>query len=279
MPPGGWACVIHSADGAIYDTAPNQLNGPGDAFYDADMRDIEQPFDLPAPTRPTAARRRGLRQAGDAFVQFIGLRSGMGAVPYIDESVPFYDAGSTGGVESNNRIDFETLWGKNATAANYIYLLGCKGKPFTGVSLTAGLTDNSSMHYSYIYINSVETWGAYAGQNFTAAQITQAVQEDTDHELGHEFSTNKCTDLPNCADPTKPKQGRHDNRNWWEYDNPSTTGCPPPHPCLMYPAMQNPPTGVNRFCIEDLELGDPNCSAPPPYPQGGAIRTDADPLP
>ena len=58
--------VINSADGLIYDTAINQINGTGSAFYDADMWDIEQPFD-------------------DAFVEFIAPRSGMGAVPYMPQ--------------------------------------------------------------------------------------------------------------------------------------------------------------------------------------------------
>ncbi|MGA9752140.1 MAG: hypothetical protein WBS54_10145 [Acidobacteriota bacterium] len=253
--------VIHSADGLIYDTDPNQLNGPGSAFYDADMRDIEQPFD-------------------DAYVEFFAPRSGMGAVPYIDDTVPFYDAGISGGTESNNRMNFEVIWGKNEAGTNYIYLLGCKGRPFTGDRLTTGITDHSSLHYSYIYIDSLETWGAYSGENFTEAQMIQAEQSDTDHELGHEFSTNACTDLPDCTDPqNKPKQGEHDDRNWWEYDNPPTTGCPPPHPCLMYPFLENPPTGINYFCNEDLFLGDPNCSASPPNPRQGAIRTATDPLP
>ena len=64
--------IVNSDDGGITDTSSNQINGPGSAFYDADMRQIEQPYD-------------------DAYVEFFGLRSGMGAVPYIDESVPFYD--------------------------------------------------------------------------------------------------------------------------------------------------------------------------------------------
>ncbi len=47
--------VIHSADGQITDTNPNQINGPGSAFYDADMRQIEQPYD-------------------DAYVEFLAPR-------------------------------------------------------------------------------------------------------------------------------------------------------------------------------------------------------------
>lgn len=195
----------------------------------------------------------------------------MGAVPYIDEAIPFYDAGIPGGPEDSNRLDYEAIWsphGLNTQTPNYIYLLGCKGRTFTGSQLTAGITVAPN-HYSYIYVNSLDTWGQAQSPPFTQEQAIMATQYDTDHEIGHEFLTNRCTTTPACPGATP----FHDNRSWWNY---STTGCPASDPCLEEYSIPNPPTGINRFCKEDLFLGDPNCSG---TPRPGAIRTYQDPLP
>ena len=36
--------VVNSADGEVYDASTNQINGPGSCFFDADLRDVEEPF-------------------------------------------------------------------------------------------------------------------------------------------------------------------------------------------------------------------------------------------
>ena len=196
----------------------------------------------------------------------------MGAVPYVDESVPFYDPGTANGPETTNRLNFEGIWslhGLNVQTPNYIYLLGCKGRPFVQPSLTAGIS-LAPDHYSYIYVFSLASWGQAQSPPFTPDQATMAVQYDSDHELGHQFGTNKCTTSPPCSGAT----AYHDNRSWWDI---SPAGCPASNPCLEEYSIPNPPTGTNRFCNEDLLLGDPNCSGTPMKP--GAIRTDTDPLP
>ncbi len=55
------------------DPDPNQINASNSCFYDADMRNIEQPFD-------------------DAYVEFIGQRNGTGAVPFLAKA--WFDAAS-----------------------------------------------------------------------------------------------------------------------------------------------------------------------------------------
>jgi len=246
--------VTHSADGQITDTSTNQINGTHSAFYDTDIRDIQQPFD-------------------EAYVDFKAVLSGAGAVPYIPPSIPFYVVGADGGSESTNRFNFQSRWNPHQGAPNCIYLLGCRGKDFTGTDLTAGYTDASAIHYSFIYVETVSTWGTF--YSIPSALIKLALRQDTDHEVGHNFLTNFCTNLVKCDDASKHR-GKHDYRGWWKYGG---TGCPSWHPCLMFPGLSMPPTSTNRFCLEDLLLGDPNCSAPPPYPRQGAIRTLNDPMP
>jgi len=243
--------VVNSADGQITDTGTNQINGLGSAFYDADLRDVKQPFT-------------------DGYVEVLAPREGMGAVAYIDEAIPFYDAGADPSPEEANRLAFEEIWSPfalNVNTPNSIYLLGCKGRPYTGTTLTAGIT-SASNHYSYIYIHTVDTYGQAQTPPYSQEQTTMGLQYDTDHEIGHQFKTNLCS-TPPCPGAT----AYHDNRPWWKY---SETGCPAPNPCLMEYSLPNPPTGTNRFCKEDLLLGDPNCSG---TPKPGAIRTYADPLP
>jgi hypothetical protein len=243
--------VINSNDGLIYDTASNQINGAGSTFYDADMRGIEQPYT-------------------DALTEFIAPLSGMGAVPYLDPAVPFYDRGTIGGPEATNRLNFELLWGLHSTAPNYIYLLGCRGRSYTGGDMTAGITDSGN-HYSYIYVESVTTWGLAQLPPFTTDQTKMALRFNTEHEFGHDFRLNCCSDLT-CG--SKPNLGQHDARPWWNY---TTTGCPNANPCLEMYDIPNPPTGIDRFCKEDLLLGDPNCGAS--AIRDSAVRNQTDPLP
>lgn len=237
---------------------PNFANGhsggvgvPSAGFYEADLGSLWETFD-------------------DADVGYWVSPDGAGAVPYLAEAVPFYEFGTIIDAAALARRNFEAVWGKNAFRQNYIYLLGCKGRPYQSGTLTAGYS-YAQDHYSYIYGESVSTWGQVQLPPFTPAQTAEAMQTDTVHELSHNFWLNRCTDLT-CG--TDSGLGNHDARPWWQY---TTTGCPNANPCLMQYAIPNPPTTINRLCKEDLILGDPNCG-PDAKPES-TIRTDTDPIP
>jgi hypothetical protein len=245
--------VVNSNDGLIYDTSPNRLpNGPGSAFYDADMGDIEQPFD-------------------DAYVEFIGLRDGMGAVPYVPK--PLFDSEGVNGLAY-----FSQMWFKNFQPAadtpphadvphNYFHLIGA-----SSYGALAGVS-NSAFDWSYVFQQAIEQ------TSYTPAEKANYTRAVTDHELGHQFDLNFCSNLVNCNPGLPPTWGMHDYRGWWHYGG---TGCPPwANPCLMEPAAGNPTDTINRFCKEDLLLGDPNA---PCQSTGGTIqkvdttvRTSTDP--
>ena len=234
---------------------------PSTSYYDADLSSMWQTYN-------------------DGFTQYWVPPDIAGATPYLDDQIHFYDyyvPGSTpptiDAQAAANRLAFEGIWGPRGLWYNspYIYLLGCRGHSFTAGTFTAGYTDATN-NYSYIYIETVESWGT--GQGFTSSQIAQAVQTNVVHEIGHQFFTNVCTDLLDCGG-SADRYGKHDYRGWWYYGG---TGCPSANPCIMYPSIPNPPTPVNRFCIDDLLLGDPNCSSTPP-PRRGAVRTEEVPLP
>lgn len=188
---------------------------------------------------------------------------------YIDESIPFYyvdPADPYSGPEYTARTNFQSVWNAHAFAQNQLHLLGGEGFAASPSGTTGGITDNSSYHYSYIYVRTIESTGE------TGAALINHVRSATVHELSHQFGTNSCTNLPDCSNPLNPPKGQHDDRGWWQYGG---TGCPSANPCLMDPNGGNPTDGVDRLCIEDILLGDPNCSG---TPRPGAIRTRTDPL-
>ncbi|HNT16269.1 MAG TPA: hypothetical protein PKJ37_00045 [Acidobacteriota bacterium] len=242
--------VIHSADLEIYDTASNQINGPGSAFYETDMRDIEKTYN-------------------DAYVEFYGLRSGMNAVPHIDPQMPFYTVNETPGDDETNRLNFHQIWWKNNTYNwNYFHLVGCRGDDFVWTGSTTGITDPSNDD-SYIYRWTVEGLGE--NQSYTPEQVNLVTQALTNHELAHQFWLNRCSNLT-CGSDTN--LGKHDDRPWWNF---TTTGCPNDNPCLMDWKGGNLIDEFNRFCKEDLFLGDPNCGST--IKPDSAIRTISDPIP
>ena len=227
------------------DAATNQINGASTCFFDVDMRDIEQPY-------------------GDAFVEHIGLRSGMGAVPFLPRSW-FAVAGLSG------RASFSQTWFRNFISAggsppaqalphNYFHAIGSSEASSLGLSV-------AEYDYTYVLVGEIE-------HHFSGDAKFRAVQEVTEHELGHQFSLNACTDLVDCADPTSPTHLNHDYRAWWRF---STTGCPNPNPCLMDPQGGIPADGVNRFCIEDLYAGDPNAPCAAASADDTALRSRSDP--
>jgi hypothetical protein len=228
------------------DSDPNQINASNSCFYDADMRDIEQPFD-------------------DAFVEFFGLRGGMNALPYVSES--FFAASDDLSKARFSQIWFNHFQNGGGTppidqAHNYFHLIGV-----TKWGTTGGYS-HSDYDFSYSFIKGLEAFFPDLMDRWLAGMAV------VDHELVHQYDTNRCTTLTDCNPPYSPR-GHHDYRGWWLYGG---TGCPAANPCLMDPQGGNMTDFTNRLCVEDLLLGDPNCPDPvPPAPRDGAIRTEFDP--
>ena len=229
--------VVNSNDGFIYDVSPNRLpNGPGSAFYDADMRDIERPYD-------------------DASVEFIGLRDGMGAVPYVHWITS---------PSANSLIAFQQLWFKNQGKTNYLHLLGIEdgnpdvatsigGSPFNGSNTQSGA--------SLVYVQKIITLET------DPAKQPAVIQYCTVHELTHNFSIQGLSkDTYHCA-----------NMAW-----PVATDTPGPHECIMNENLSaSPPKGfvtylgsAPRFCVNHLLTGDSTL-----VEVTTSIRNQQDPLP
>lgn len=241
------------------DASGNQLNASNSCFYDADMRDIQQPLN-------------------DGYAEIIGLADGMGVVPYIPVSIPFYDTNpSPPGPEDNNRLNFHLIWFKNNFYQNNCFqLIGCRGRDFTYPSTKAGDT-SAANKFSYIFTHTMESSGQYF--SYDALTIQQGIQGNTDHEIGHQFNLNRCSNPLSCDPPPPPPDpvphiGPHDYRPWW---GASSADCPNSNPCLMDPNGGNIWDTRNRLCKEDLLLGDPNCTGS--NKDNSAVRTLADPLP
>ena len=229
------------------DSASNQINSSSSCFYDGDMRDIQQPFD-------------------DAYVEFYGQRAGMNALPLLSESCFL-------ALDDLTEARFSQIWfahfqngGGNPpidNAHNYFHLMGVtKWGTTGGYSL-------SDWDLSFAFIQGLETIFADPTDRWLAGMAV------VDHELVHQFDTNRCSDLINCETPPPASWGHHDYRGWWLYGG---TGCPSANPCLMDPNGGNMTDSTNRLCLEDLLLGDPNCPDPvPPDTKNGAIRTEFDP--
>ena len=249
----GGVGVIHSADNLIYDTSPNQINGTGSAFYDADMRDIEQPYD-------------------DAFVEFLGLRGGMTAVPLLPQA--WFNA-----VGIPERARFSQVWFSHYQdggpapipplpagspnvdlSQNYFHLMGVSSK--TGAH---GMSQ-ADYDYSYIFLDSITV----ACSPCTAGELQNHIRETTVHEFAHQFRINGCNSQ------------LHDSNNAWcggpggSCDNP-TYGY---HYCLMHVPDANSldmrKDGIMRLDCDDLAADGPDCGAPA-CANGVSVRTDTDP--
>lgn len=205
------------------DASTNQINASNSCFYDADMRDFQQPF-------------------GDAFVEFIGQASGMGAVPYISNSVATFYVDTSGGGNTEPgktmRRNFQYLWFQNKDTNNYLHLLGVRGPDFPA----SGVVGFSRRWALYTFIHD-ETILQYQPNASLRAKFERTVN---DHEHGHQFRVNDCT-------------GQHDTRPAWCNDPPNTS-CSD-QPCLMEADAGGPiysMDDINRFCKEDLLL-DSSC--------------------
>jgi len=232
------------------DAASNQINASNSCFYEADMQEIENTFN-------------------DAYVQFVGLRSGMNAVPYLPQS--WFD--SAFGTQSCGL--FSNIWFGNFltdggsppknTAHNYFHLIG--GTRMTDTSSGAILGFAQSQYdYSYVLIKRIEDGWSDLGSRRDVNRST------TRHEKGHQFDVNA-----NTCD-------RHDSNPAW-CGGEITSECGTQQ-CLMNP-MGNPNSKIQRFCSNCLLKGAPDsnsmtCGTSPntytiSWTQGqGAIRTEVD---
>ena len=239
--------VVASADFQINDIFGNQMNGPGAAFYDADMRDIQQPFD-------------------DAFVEFIAPRSGMGALPFLPSA--WFDAYS---IDGTPIARFSQLWfaHKNPWAPpyshwnypqNYFHLIGA-----SGASLANGLS-SSDCDSSFILVNRIGT----GCQPCTAAELTNHIKETTLHELTHQFRVNCCESLG------------HDSNYAWCANSipPCDNPIHGPEYCIMHGFDSNSldmrKDGIVRLDCDDLAAIGPVCGVPA-CSAGISVRTDTDP--
>lgn len=170
--------VIHSADNLIYDTASNQINGTGSAFYDADMRNVEQSFD-------------------DAYIEFLARLSGSGALPYLPDS----DA---------TRWDFAWVWFANQNAAAYIHLIGSSSNTAAWGTTVRYINTPIVRAYrtSYVFEGGIEqdvkAGSGYCIEGTVASGVNQAV---TNHEKGHQFHVNPTGTHGHCTSQAWPATG------------------------------------------------------------------------
>lgn len=242
----------------ITDTGTNQLNGPGSAFYDGDMRGVELPLD-------------------DGFVEYVGLRPGSGAISYISASwfETIYGSPDQSPIWKLARCWFANFPG-SPHSISYLQLIGAGVFSAGSGAYRYGLTLESNA-FSYSFRGSMEAAGATLG--LTPSQVDALSQHNVVHELvGHQFWTNICNS----------GNAYHDTRNAWCNENKppavNPNNCGPgstmPKTCVMEPTttLASHPElydGVNRFCLEDLYFGDPTCS---PSNPNTAIRTHQDPI-
>jgi hypothetical protein len=224
------------------DCASNQINASNSCFYDADMRAIEQTFK-------------------DAYVEFYGLRDGMGAVPYISNNLTgFYITASGQGNQQPGRkmrYGFNKIWFKNFDRPNYVHLVGVRGPNESGNDSVVGFSRQWSV-YTFIHQETIEQIYSDAGVRLNFEKTVN------NHEFGHQFRTNICS-----TDPVT-----HDEREaWCNTDAPQDC---PGEPCLMHLDGGTPTNDIRRFCKEDLFLGDPVCWPPNGNREDGSIRGETD---
>ena len=273
--------VVNSNDGVISDTDTNQINDACSAFYDADLRDIQQAL-------------------GDALVEFVGPRDGMGAVPFMSSAFySGYELQPGVGTCENQLLQpmpgydftpmrrFAWAWTGNRTMPNYFRILG--GGPVSQLdSCPSNSCSPPGALPQYLGISFPESLqatvlvGAIRQLCPPEAYEANAVREVGKHECGHDFRVNPSASLG------------HDSRCGW----PSLGAllCSDTDPacdayqdgCIMNPA-RNIWTKANRFDRFDLECGDSACPDGTPgccqegqpgcsVPGNGSIRQLFDPV-
>jgi hypothetical protein len=243
--------VIANPSGVPYDTSPNQINAANSAFYDADMRDMEQPYD-------------------EAYVEFLGQRSGSGAVPYMPQEW-FSPSANV-----NSLLLFHQLWfAKKSPKAdprfnnphNYFHLLGASRRNVIGGASTGYSFEDSDV--SFIFLDSI----AAGCPTCSPSDLVLYGRETVDHELAHQFRVNGCDGTGNG----------HDNNNAWC----GASGGPCANPtynfqyCIMHnlvEAYSNDmrTSGINHLDCDDLAAQGSACGVPQ-CTDGISVRTDTDP--
>ena len=180
------------------DSASNQINASNSCFYEADMRTIEKTYN-------------------DAYVEFCGLRNGMGAIPYID------------GIQVNlgdwlleERLSKIWFAHKNPNAVdpllndphNYFHVIGASTD-----------TDNS-FGYTLSDADSTFIMVGWLESTYTGYPMANLIQHATCHENSHQFDINPCSSPAN-----------HDDNMAW-CGAVANEGCSDPNngyePCIMY---------------------------------------------
>lgn len=236
------------------DSDTNQKN-KNSCFYDVDIAPVQRLFD-------------------DAFVDVIAPPVGMTVVPFMGIDWLKYEVY---GSDTNGLIRFNQKWFKHfvpnpsyvppkALEQNYFQFIAASDLTNTSSQDVHGVTA-SDYDFSMSFWHAVDRW--CSGNEQLCLQHTSV------HELGHQFNTNPCSTGP-----------EHDHclRNAWCSDGHCGTTSGDPFWCTMhygYPAdeaKRQAKDGVDRFCKEDLFLGDHVCTSwAPGQPRPGAVRTTADP--
>lgn len=229
------------------DATTNQLNAANSCFFEGDMRGVEVAFN-------------------DAFVEFLGLRGGMGGVPYAGSEPEGLDALSA----------FSEVWFQNMIPAglppdytalphNYFHLIGAGNDSEKSSGYSHAPSD-----YAFVMVEWILTHDWYGS-------FGQYVRETTAHELAHDFRVNPC-----CPDD----QGHDANFAWCGTAN-SISAPPGYEKCLMYENKDGDAdwyylisNDINRFCCINL-VGQPPSGSPPCLngncPGEDGIRAHPDP--
>ena len=236
----------------ITDTATNQINGSGSAFYDADMRNAWQPFD-------------------DAFTQFIFQSQGSGAVPYLPPG--FFDAITLDTGDCTNPVTaqkagydfgpwykFGYIWFSHHQQPNWLWLVGAvtpapivyQGSPCPNPGCPSNYLPEIWGYTASQYAESFVFTGAVESYCPEEPYLSHAVQGTTNHELGHEFN----------VDPSFV--GNHCDHCDWKADgaqlcSTSFTTCSTATLMCLMDGQRERWSTTHYFDRNELECGDPVC--------------------
>ena len=234
------------------DSASNQINSSDSCFYDSDMRSIEKTFN-------------------DGYVEFYGLRKGMGAVPYVPQSWFDWAFDPLTPANAIYAARLSHIWFSNKNAwpdpnwhmnwpSNYFHLIGASAMTeYAGQSAY-------DCDFSYVFRGSID-----AGcTGCSAEELANCTQETTNHEQTHQFRVN-------CCDPL----GHDYNASWC---GSSGGSCANPiydfEYCLMHATdalyWDMRKDGIVRLDCDDLNSTGPGCGISA-CSEGISVRTDTDP--
>lgn len=132
-----------------------ETGNPDVDFFNTDVSRLRETFD-------------------DAYVEVMnGPNAGSGPVPRIDEQ------DFTG---PQSQLAFTKLFFNNKNLDNYFYLVGANTPP----PKTVLATTNNAHNFSFIYVGAIEDVFSVQ-KGFTAAELTNALRDITQHEIVHQF--------------------------------------------------------------------------------------------